>query len=160
MTISECWVIARETVIDDLPGRPRLGYSILAPSSNGATQFFESSDAAIVALRSMPRPLGWVVMRFSQFITQNWFHPDTAPKDNTLLLLLVIPDDHATEDAPICRTIGGNNLANDGLDQWQFAGWNWCQDEFTQGTGSVIGWLPLPRFPINTMTGDRTKSRA
>ena len=159
MTAPKLWVIARETVIDDLPGRPQLGYSILAPYSNGATQFFESSDAAHVALRSMSRPLGWVVMHLGQLITQNWFHPDSAPKDNSLLLLLVIPDDHATEDAPVCRTIGGNNFINDGLDQWQFAGWCWSHDHFNQGTGTVIGWLPLPQLPVPVSTGDRTKSR-
>lgn len=73
-----------------------------------------------------------------------WLPIEIAPKDNTLLLLLVEPDDHATEDAALCRTIGGNNLDNDGDDRWQFAGWCWSHDHFTEGTGKVIGWLPLP----------------
>lgn len=75
---------------------------------------------------------------------EGWQPPDTAPKDSTLLLLLVEPEQCATEDGPLCRTIGGNNFDNDGVDRWQFAGWDWCNDRFIDGIGKVLGWMPLP----------------
>ncbi len=78
---------------------------------------------------------------------EEWRPTEIAPKDGTLLLLLVTPDDHATEDAAMCRTIGHNNRDNDGEDIWQFAGWCWEQDCFTEGTGKVLGWLPVPPPP-------------
>lgn len=71
---------------------------------------------------------------------------ETAPRDGTIVRLLVNFTDNATEDVdadtPIW-TIGGNTLEGTGEDVWQFAGWNWQQDCFTQGEGTPIGWLPL-----------------
>ena len=69
---------------------------------------------------------------------------DVAPKDGSMLWLLVDYDqgEHPLEDAPQTWTIGFNNLDNTGDDEWQFAGWNWSQDHFTEGKGTVIGWLP------------------
>jgi len=69
---------------------------------------------------------------------------ESAPKDGTLLRLLVDFEDHATEDsAEPCWTIGGNSLDNTGVDLWQFVGWNWTHDCFTDGVGKPVGWLPM-----------------
>ena len=73
-----------------------------------------------------------------------WRSMDSAPKDGTLLRLLVDFEDHATEDSPDpCPTIGANSRDNTGVDEWTFAGWNWTHDCFTQGTGTPIGWMPM-----------------
>lgn len=67
-----------------------------------------------------------------------------APKDGTMLRLLVEFDDNATEDSQgACATIGANNFDHDQLDEWKFAGWNWTHDCFTEGVGTPIGWLPM-----------------
>jgi hypothetical protein len=69
---------------------------------------------------------------------------DTAPRDGTMLRLLVQFEDHATEDtdAP-AWTIGANSFDDTGEDLWQFAGWCWTYDHFTEGKGTPVGWLPL-----------------
>ncbi len=72
-----------------------------------------------------------------------WHPIETAPRDGTMLRLLVDFEDHATEDsAGPSPTIGANNFDNDGEDAWKFAGWCWTHDHFTEGTGMPIGWLP------------------
>ncbi|WP_296277778.1 hypothetical protein [Pseudomonas sp. UBA7530] len=72
-----------------------------------------------------------------------WRDMATAPRDGTLVRLLVEFTEHATEDADQAPTIGANNFENDGEDRWQFAGWCWSHDHFTQGKGEPIGWLPM-----------------
>lgn len=71
---------------------------------------------------------------------------ETAPKDGRMLRLLVDYSaddaDHALEDALQAWTIGFNNLGNTEEDKWQFVGWCWSHDHFTEGHGKVIGWLP------------------
>jgi hypothetical protein len=72
---------------------------------------------------------------------------DTAPRDGTMVRLLVEFEDHATDDndGP-SWTIGSNNDSNvpDGERVgWQFAGWCWAHDHFTDGTGTPVGWLPM-----------------
>lgn len=72
---------------------------------------------------------------------------ETAPRDGTIIRLLVEFEDLALEDdtsKPIW-TIGGNTSANTGEnpDLWQFAGWCWTHDRFTEGVGKPIGWLPM-----------------
>lgn len=68
---------------------------------------------------------------------------ETAPRDDTLLILLVEFEDNSLEDTsePV-PTIGANGFDNTGEDEWKFAGWNWNSDEFTRGYGKPIGWLP------------------
>lgn len=77
-----------------------------------------------------------------------WRDPTTYPKDGTLVLLRVEGGDHPTEDDTIFRTIGSNNFDNDGEDRWQYAGWCWSHDHWTEAAedrrGQVTGWLPLP----------------
>lgn len=74
----------------------------------------------------------------------SWLPIDTAPRDGSLVRLLVEFEDHATEDQEgSCPTIGANNYENDGEDVWLFAGWDWSHDLFTQGIGRAIGWLPM-----------------
>lgn len=71
----------------------------------------------------------------------------TAPRDGTMLRLLVQFDDHATEDTEgPAWTIGACNDDNVNRDErvdWQFAGWCWDHDHFTEGKGTPVGWLPL-----------------
>ncbi|WP_119256255.1 hypothetical protein [Shinella zoogloeoides] len=72
---------------------------------------------------------------------------DTAPKNNTLVRLLVDysgeDGDHPLEDAEQAWTIGLNNFEDSEIDEWRFAGWSWSQDCFCEGRGRVIGWAPL-----------------
>ena len=87
----------------------------------------------------------------------NFSPMETAPKDGTMLRLLVdYSGDGANplEDATQAWTIGFNNLADTEDDVWQFAGWSWEQDCFTEGHGEVIGWLPLHTIPAAETTPD------
>ena len=72
---------------------------------------------------------------------------DSAPTDGTMVRLLVQFEDHATEDTEgPAWTIGACNDDNVGDDErvgWQFAGWCWDHDHFTEGKGTPVGWLPL-----------------
>ncbi|MCJ8518967.1 hypothetical protein ABID21_001869 [Pseudorhizobium tarimense] len=71
---------------------------------------------------------------------------DTAPKDNTLVRLLVDysgEGEHPLEDAVQAWTIGFSNFEDSEIDEWQFAGWSWSQDCFCEGQGRVIGWAPF-----------------
>lgn len=73
-----------------------------------------------------------------------WRPMETAPKDGTMLRLLVDFEENSTEDgAQPHPTIGANNFGNDEIDEWKFAGWDWQQDCFTHGVGLPVGWLPL-----------------
>jgi hypothetical protein len=76
---------------------------------------------------------------------EQWQPMVTAPKDGTLVLLMVEFEDHATEDGegPF-PTIGSNTWDNHhDFDEWQFAGWSWTQDCFTQGVGRPVLWKPI-----------------
>lgn len=73
-----------------------------------------------------------------------WLSMDTAPTDGRLVRLLVRFAENAIDDGdePFA-TIGQNDLQNDGVDRWQFVGWCWTHDEFTDGRGTPVGWLPM-----------------
>lgn len=88
-----------------------------------------------------------------------WKDMSNAPKDGTILRLLVNPDrDEFTafdDSLTHFETIGFNNLENTEEDRWEFAGWDWSQDCFTTGRGEVIGWMqfgsnpaPVSRVPL------------
>ncbi len=72
---------------------------------------------------------------------------ETAPRDGTMIHLLVQFEENATEDtAEPAWTIGACNDDNVGDDErvgWQFAGWCWTHDHFTEGKGTPVGWLPM-----------------
>ena len=82
-----------------------------------------------------------------------WQPIETAPRDGTLLLLLVDADEdredsnNPTEDAMAFRTIGHNNFAHDEEDAWRFAGWCWQHDHFVEGHGKPTHWQALPPLP-------------
>ena len=84
-----------------------------------------------------------------------WRDMENAPKDGTMLRLLVSFDEHSTEDADEAPTIGANNFDNDGEDAWRFAGWCWTHDHFTQGVGTPVGWLPMIEASASTAKLDR-----
>ena len=72
---------------------------------------------------------------------------ETAPRNGTMVRLLVEFSDHATEDCVgPAWTIGAcyddNVGAGEGIG-WQFAGWCWSHDHFTEGRGTPVGWLPM-----------------
>ena len=73
----------------------------------------------------------------------HWRDMATAPRDGTMVRLLVEFIEHETEDADQAPTIGANNFDNDGEDRWQFAGWCWSHDHFVEGKGEPVGWLPM-----------------
>lgn len=86
-----------------------------------------------------------------------WRDMATAPRDGTMLRLLVEFTEHQTEDADQAPTIGANNFDNDGDDRWQFAGWCWTHDHFTEGKGEPVGWLPMLDGPHH-IAADGVKS--
>jgi hypothetical protein len=83
-----------------------------------------------------------------------WLPMETAPKDGTLIKLLVQFTDHSFEDDGAPNTTIGANTSTLTLEteDWKFAGWCWTHDIFTQGEGVPLGWLPLhvsaPAQPI------------
>lgn len=95
-----------------------------------------------------------------------WRDMSTAPRDGTMLRLLVEFEEHSTEDEDQAPTIGANNFDHDGEDEWKFAGWCWSHDHFTQGRGEPVGWLPMlngqkviegasPPAPVAVLLPDR-----
>lgn len=79
-----------------------------------------------------------------QRLPEPWLPMESAPKDGQLVRLLVQFEENAIDDGdePFA-TIGQNNFQNDRVDRWQFVGWNWTHDEFTDGLGTPLGWLPM-----------------
>jgi len=82
-----------------------------------------------------------------------------APRDGTLLILWIGADDdreNPLEDSEYATpTIGFNQFDDTGVDEWQFAGWDWNGDDFTKGHGTPIGWS---RFPHRRFARDHGKN--
>lgn len=75
---------------------------------------------------------------------RSWRQMSTAPRDGTFIRLLVEFDEHQLEDSDEPQhTIGSNSFDNTRVDEWQFVGWRWTHDHFTDGKGKPIGWLPF-----------------
>jgi hypothetical protein len=98
-----------------------------------APAFQRAATEVILALRSSVKTAG-----------EAWSAPAAAPKDGTMLRLLIKPDadtftsfEDSTEPYV---TIGFNQFADTQDDEWHFAGWDWSHDCITQGRGEVIGW--------------------
>lgn len=72
-----------------------------------------------------------------------WRDMSIAPRDGTMLRLLVEFEEHSTEDADQAPTIGANNFDNSEVDEWKFSGWCWEHDHFVEGRGAPVGWLPM-----------------
>ena len=89
---------------------------------------------------------GCAVRAAIQMEQVGWQPIETAPKDGTLLLLIVdySDGDGALENESPARTVGFNNFDHDGEDCWQLAGWCWSHDHFTEGHGRPIKWQPFP----------------
>lgn len=78
------------------------------------------------------------------------FNMASAPRDGTLLLLLIRLDDCwcGFDDNEVSRTIGFNCVDNDEIDEWKFPGWSWSHDCIKeQGHGTPIAWAPMPDLP-------------
>ena len=53
---------------------------------------------------------------------------------------------HVVGEADPAATIGAcndDNVPDDQRAGWQFAGWCWSHDHFTEGKGTPVGWLPM-----------------
>ncbi|WP_127523637.1 hypothetical protein [Mesorhizobium sp. Z1-4] len=80
---------------------------------------------------------------------RGWRSMHGAPKDNTMVLLLVQPIEGEgwtpfADSMDPYVTIGFNGRDDTGTDCWQFAGWDWSHDCFVDGQGKVLAWMPLP----------------
>lgn len=91
-----------------------------------------------------------------EWLPAAWRSMDSAPKDGRMLRLLIQRGDvdrgawaSFADSLDPYETIGFNALSDTLEDEWQFAGWDWCHDCFTDGAGEIVGWKPfaLPAAP-------------
>lgn len=117
----------------------------------------EGSGDASAALRPGPLPAAPVEpqsvspLRAAVPIAEGWcLDLNIAPKDGTPVQLLVRFDEHTTEQEDLARTIGA--VTHDGPDAveqfgFQFAGWCWSHDHWTEGKGEIVAWAPMVALP-------------
>lgn len=115
-------------------------------------------DSWLVAASGVALPDG---SRDANDPTRGWRPMKTAPKDGTIVRLLVdySGDDacNPLEDEQITHTIGGCTDDHTGLSEgWKFAGWSWEQDCFCEGRGKAIGWLPFAPTAGVSVLDDQT----
>lgn len=128
-----------QMVLDDL--------DVCIAERGTAYEFTELSEETVDALKALKAPARATPAAPVAPI-EAWNPPESAPKDGSLIRLLVEFTEHSLDDSTEPQaTIGMNNLANTEADEWQFAGWCWTHDRFTQGEGRVVGWLPLVSAP-------------
>jgi hypothetical protein len=74
-----------------------------------------------------------------------WLPLASAPRDGSMLWLLVdySGGEHALVDNQYGATIGFNEHDKTGVDRWQFAGWCWTHDHFTEGRGKPLAWKAI-----------------
>ena len=113
--------------------------------------------STILALSATPAPSAEPVANWQDFRDMaTW-----DQRDEVVLLLVDYSDDgeHPLDDADKAITIGHNNDHNVGEGEgcgWQFAGWSWQQDCYTEGRGKPIGWAPLPHHLALDSTPEAT----
>lgn len=111
-------------------------------------RFYDEVDRLLSGVPCPPEDLGFNSPADIAARSESWRPMETAPKDGTLVLLLIYPDEERCcplEDTEKgSRTVGHNNFEHDGEDRWLFSGWSWEQDHYTQGDGNPAGWMPLP----------------
>lgn len=107
----------------------------------------DAGEAGAVLIEALQAEVARLTAALSE---QGWQPIEAAPKDGTPLFLLVWQDlfaersSNPIEDDISFRTIGHNNYDHDGVDCWQFAGWDWEQDRYTEARGKPSHWQPLP----------------
>ena len=84
---------------------------------------------------------------------------DTSPTDGTMVRLLVDFEANSLEDTdkPVW-TVGACYVSDSEGDVWQFAGWNWSHDCFTEGHGKPLGWLPMLSTPPQPAAQEQTSA--
>lgn len=156
---AKCWCNASRPPADQVPDTVERVARALKECGRRASIgmsdciWTDFATAAIAALQAVPAASGEV----------GWQPIESAPKDGTLVLLLV---DYSGDDADhwiddradgTSRTIGHNNDDNVGPDEaqgWQFAGWCWTHDHYVEGRGRPTYWRPLPEPPALKASGE------
>lgn len=143
------------------PGEPVAWYAVdEVGNDNFATSIYESENKGLLVARcNQNGQYPWQGPAIIRGLVANktaapapsapggWQPIETAPKDGTLVFLLISTADDeqftAMEDSNPSRTVGAYFCDLD-PPCWQFAGWSWEQDRHMNGIGTPIRWQPLP----------------
>lgn len=76
----------------------------------------------------------------------SWLPMSTAPLNGDAVLLLIEDGEHPLQDESPSVTIGSYGVEGGPEEDptWNFAGWSWHHDCYCRGSGTPIGWMPLP----------------
>lgn len=156
--ISTEWIEGSVPDLRDAFGKPVDGLELGVPNGQSSTRLFSVPfplakgviEAHIASQRERLTSLSTKALDelrtdMTALKCASWNDPVDAPKDGTMLRLLVEPDRDGAftsfeDNNAAYETIGFNLLRDTGEDLWQFAGWDWSHDCITQGFGNVIGW--------------------